>query len=313
MSVLPSRHHSADLSRDSRAIDQSLAQSGGASESRSISALQKMSQMISNEINLLYRLMNSIRKASKDLHHLKAADSFKFLDDEGNNLEPTLQESSLRLLQDYCHPDISEGLLARLASSMVARHKRILYRRSRYGSTPLREVTPATKPDITPTVHERSTEILGTENDTLGPNAATTSIVLNQSQARSIAPTATTLNPEKYRKVSTPSHVSKPKTIDLSKHDSLNFPEPPRVKAIKKYKSYEQTRRQELSVRLSALSDRPDHGASDDDEAEAVEAEIQNDLVRFWRSLNNGSVEVMCPICFYAIPHTVILDVKSWR
>jgi hypothetical protein len=228
-------------------------------------------------------------------------------------MEPTLQESFLQLLRDYCYSGISEGLLARLASSMVVRHKMILYRRSRYGSTPLRVVTPAIKPDITPTVHGRLTNFLGTENDTHEPNATTTSIVLNQSQARSIAPTATTLSPEKYKKVSTPSNISRQKTVDLSKHDLLNFPEPPRVKAIKRYKSYEQTRKQELAVRLSALSNRPDHGTSDDDEAEAVKAEFQKDLVRFWRSLNNGSVEVMCPICFYAIPHTVILDVETWR
>jgi hypothetical protein len=114
---------------------------------------------ISNEINLLYRLMNSIRKPSEDLHYLKAAESFELLDKKGNNSEPTLQSYFLQYLKAYCRSNISEQLLARLAFSMIARRKRVQYRRSRYSRAPLTESTPAKMPVIGPTVQGISTDI----------------------------------------------------------------------------------------------------------------------------------------------------------
>lgn len=266
--------------------------------------MQNNTQKISNEINLLYRLMNSIRKASKDLHDLRAAHSFQLLDDDGNSIERTLQDSFERLLQDYCHSEISENLLSRLAWSMVARRKRILYRRSRYGKSPVQVSKPVPRPVITPSVAGYATGTLGNKGDS-GTLTKPTQIL-----TRSIAPTATTLNPEKYRIVSSASVISRSKTIDLSNHDPLSFPDPPCIKVIKRYKRYEKERRLEL---VNASLNYTGHGPSEFDETSKAEAELERDLVRYWRSLNNGRVEVGCPICFYALPRTVVLDAENWK
>ncbi|KAK5992076.1 hypothetical protein PT974_05473 [Cladobotryum mycophilum] len=97
---------------------------------------EKLSQSvreISRDISLLFKFSNTIRRASKESQNSIAATAFRIRDEDGNDVENFLQELFSRYIRDV-FPDVSNEIKERLAKTMVLRRKRILYRRSRYGT-----------------------------------------------------------------------------------------------------------------------------------------------------------------------------------
>ncbi|KAJ5770965.1 uncharacterized protein N7511_003016 [Penicillium nucicola] len=87
---------------------------------------------IASQIALFHRLSNTIRRAGSDVRNEKAAALCRILDEEGNDAEPLLRAIFANYIRDK-FMEIDETILQRLASAMVLRRKRILYRRYRYG------------------------------------------------------------------------------------------------------------------------------------------------------------------------------------
>jgi hypothetical protein len=181
---------------------------------------------IENDIGLLHGLSNAIRKASIESQNLKAATMFKIEDDDTGEL---FKEKFAADLLKRKFPNSSEIIRERLASAMLLRRKRFLYRKSRQGKNPIRLPeavrkvptraipAPIKKPlPPQPTVKE-TTIYKATEQK------STQSITASQ------AATATTLDPERFRKAFAPSRVLTIKSIPLTHDDKLNFPPPPKV------------------------------------------------------------------------------------
>ncbi|KAI1742944.1 hypothetical protein F4680DRAFT_471829 [Xylaria scruposa] len=121
--------------------------------------LSKALRGISNEISLLHKFLNAIRQASKEIQDRTAVEAFKIEDDEGNNADPFLLTFTNYISDRF--PDGSDITRHRLASTMLQRHKKTLYRRFRYGkyhsqsrkmplqaSTVQSQVPPAAQPTI---------------------------------------------------------------------------------------------------------------------------------------------------------------------
>ena len=182
---------------------------------------------VGKNIGLLYKFLNTIRKASKESQDLRAANGFKIKDFEGNDLEAVLEERYSGNILDH-FPGISEVLRRRLASAMILRRKRVLYRRSRYAA--IEGV------GVPSTLHRQPRLEISTTSIQLGdagsarPEKSASVAKSSLSVAKSRTHTATTITVEKFQKASTQSVVSFSNSVALANHEDLPFPAAPRTK-----------------------------------------------------------------------------------
>lgn len=253
-------------------------------------AFEHAVQGVAHQISLLHKLSNSIRRASKELQNLDAARSFQIRDDDGNYAEDFLRQLFLYYIRDR-FPTTSETIRKRLADTMILRRKRILYRRSRYGSTPIRVESLPSQPEIT---RPRAQNITRPQADAAGGRQ-----LERQNDTKSLAPSATTLAADNFRKASVPSVVSASRTVALSSHDKLVFPAAPTGAIEKKRRQLVAQRQDTLRRRLEIQGGTPEG----DDRTPAQEWQDAVDAIR----------EVTCPICFYELPAWEIVDKKKWE
>jgi hypothetical protein len=122
------------------------------------------------------------------------------IDHEGKDLENILKNSFVHIVQDL-YPKTSSNIRERLIATMIHRHKGILYRRSRFS------------------------DILSNEESrrNVPPEEATSAM----SQARSMAMTTTTLDPNNLKTTLVPSVHTSTKRTYTNVHENLGFPSPP--------------------------------------------------------------------------------------
>lgn len=285
--------------------------------------LDRSIRVIADEISLLHRLSNTIRRASKDSRHLKAAKAFRIQDDEGNDAEPLLRE----LFASYIlgrFPDIGNAIRQRLASTMLLRRKRILYRRSRYGETPIRPKKTISQPTITLPPTQQQTAIVPEQPQ--GPDRPEAAAKSAQSIVQSLAVSATTLVADNFKKASAPSVVSATKTVALGNHEDLIFPPAPNGRVKQKYKQLKKQREAEHKTYLKSLpfyllyeehNGQPplnlDILSELRQKISDAEAKLQKVLEKDWNDCNRAIVEVTCPFCFYALPSLDVIDEKKWK
>lgn len=282
---------------------------------------------ISQNIGLLHRLSNTIRRASKETHKQKAAVEFRIKDEEGNVVEAFLEEIFGYQVRDR-FPEASQSIRQRLAKSMLLRRKRILYRKSRYQSLPTKtEDEPAQ-----PVISRRRVRMMPNENvskDTNQENAGAQrrpkTAEESKSVVRSMAITATTLAPDHFKRASAPSVVSMSKTVALSQHDDLSFPPAPcgvlrqRFNRIKAHKDADLA----LVLKGMEISDPQVEGALQDGgkrignpvvttiaDAKATHSEA---LKKAWEGCLSAVGEVICPFCFCTLPISEVTDDRKWR
>ncbi|KAI0405375.1 hypothetical protein F4802DRAFT_180093 [Xylaria palmicola] len=258
---------------------------------------------IASEISLLHRFSNTIRRASKETQNQKAAREFAIKDDEGNDVEPFLHALFMNHIRDR-FPGASDVIRQRLASTMVQRRKRILYRRTRYGKTkdPIRpqEVpSPLSKPrpEARSTIDQPE---VGSKH-VLAMRPA-------QSNTRSIALTATTLTPDSFQRVSGPSVASASKSVALSDHEDLRFPPAPCGSIRRRYNKMKRKRRKALWNKLDLLPTRAPEGSPS-----ATQAGYEENLAGDWDKCLQATPEVICPFCFCALPVRDVVDDKKWK
>ncbi|KPM38857.1 hypothetical protein AK830_g7711 [Neonectria ditissima] len=311
-------------------------------------SLELSMRAVSDDISLLYRLTNTIRRASKESQNLKAAKSYRIRDDDGRDAEPILEEVFAHYISGR-FPSISNGLRKRLASSMVLRRRRILYRRSRYGSSPIKPTTIRQ-----PTFHRPESQAqLAIPLQDLSDPAETpteTNSAPAKSSVKSAAVTATTLAAEAYNKASSPSVISATRTAAVGNRDELIFPPPPnglirrRFKALKKLVLRLDGSGPMLQNRIQTLKPQEDDTSV---EAEALEEEDMKEAKKLltttaganlyefdgffippnfrlrrglqvylddaWIYCNIAVPEVTCPFCLYALPSLSVGDEKEWE
>ena len=233
-------------------------------------------------------------------------------------------------------PEADEQIRQRLVATMITRRKRILYRRSRYGTTgkqpqkqePVqRQVQrPAPKVEPAPVIQP---EEAPTSQTAQAPAPAEPPRE-EQKQEKSAAPTATTLRPERFQKASTPSVISVSQSVALSGHEELSFPPPPCGTLFRRYNKMKRTleaRQRSLGERVVDRSDsseeesRSYHDTYDHTRrsnrvsrlAKSRRLELEKELSRFWKKSVEEVGEVICPYCFHAIPAKDAVDDRKWR
>lgn len=242
---------------------------------------------IADQISLLHKLSNTIRRASKDVQNVEAEKAPRICDDEGNDAEDFLRQVFAHYIQDR-FPTTSQTIQQRLASTMVLRRKRILYRRSRYGNNPIHVSNRLAPPVVTvpraqPTAQSRKKDA---HPETTDSRSQTHS--LNKSLAQS----ATTLAAKNFHKASTPSLVSVSKTVALGSHEYLVFPTAPTAIIKKKHRQLMKER---------------ERGSID------IKRRLDSQDPQDWEDAIDAVGEVVCPFCFHALPARDVVNEMSWK
>lgn len=189
---------------------------------------EKTATEIASQVSLLHGLSNTIRKASRESQNVQAATSFQIKDEDGNDIEDYLRHYFLKGLCDR-FPQSSDSIQNRLASTMIIRRKRILYRRGRYASKPAELPLPASKPVALPLPAPRRKQLDG--SGIIEGKREEARSEMSPSVVRSAMQSATTLMPQDLQRASAPSVVSHTSTIDLGAHESLVFPPRPQLQS----------------------------------------------------------------------------------
>ncbi|KAF2018141.1 hypothetical protein BU24DRAFT_421140 [Aaosphaeria arxii CBS 175.79] len=235
---------------------------------------------IADEISLLYRVMNTILRATKESQDLRVFASIKVMSEDE---EKGLRTSFYHRVRDICHTGASEGLVSRLAETMVLRRKRILYHRMRHGNN--KAINPQ-------------------END---GNKVFDFVVARPPppESRSAVLTAPTLQLDAYNKASAFSTISRPSTVGFDRHEALRFPCPPKTKVLRRFKRLEeQCRRQYMGMNELETSS---FGTPE------TTKKLAADLEKLWCELNGGAPEIQCPYCFHALTRADIENESRWR
>ena len=196
-----------------------LAGSDSISES-----LKQVLTAVAEDISILHKLSNTIRKANAEIDNEKAATNFEIRDADGNNLSKLFKDGFATSLLKVKFPGASERIRDRLASAMLLRRKRILYRRSRQAARPIKILPKLTGAEVP----KQPLKMVKT-SESKTESSRTSQLFSTQSRVRSQAHTATTLDPERFRKASTPSRISAVESIPLFQDEELEFPPIPRL------------------------------------------------------------------------------------
>ncbi|XXG96335.1 hypothetical protein Hte_002617 [Hypoxylon texense] len=266
---------------------------------------------IADEINMLHKFSNIIRRASKESQNHKAAESFRIRDDEGNDAEDLLTRLFAYYIRDR-FPGVEEDICQRLAATMVLRRKRILYRRSRYGDTAIRPQQLPPQPQVTLSKVRPTVAVPEQPQESKQPQATTAT---SKSAIGSLAQSATTLAPDDFHKASAPSVVSVSKTVALSNHEDLVFPRAPLGRIKRKYNELREARKEWLgglrSIHTPALE--PHARVSIVESIAEAEAQLDSTQKGDWSDSVEAIGEVTCPFCFYALPAQDAADEKKWK
>ncbi|KAF4337449.1 serine threonine phosphatase [Fusarium beomiforme] len=272
-----------------------------------------------NEITLLHKISNTIRRASKDTQNIKAATDFKIRDNEGNDIGPFLRQLFENYIRDR-FPGTNDNIRERLASSMLLRWKRILYRRKRYGKAPIQRPTAVAKPVIR---HPKLETVDRTAQEM--PIKRRVVEASGRSAAQSATQTATTLSPENFKKASAPSVISVSRTVALSGNDELCFPPAPCAGLMKRYNKDKKEIEEEYFDSLPPLQMKPNSSttANPFDALDAfdafsealkkLQAKRDGSLAKAWDRCIEAVGEVTCPYCFHVLPVNEVVDERKWK
>lgn len=292
--------------------------------------LEMAVKQAAKDISLLHQLSNIIRRAGHVSQNSKANVFFEIKDADGNNIEKHFEAI---VLQDLTNkfPRCNEQLRQRLASTVLLRRKRILYRRSRRPMTPSTWLHIAAEPDIrskkmcvargmTP-VEIREQETVPAETHSL-----TRSQSVNSSQAGTTE-TSTTLDPERLQRLTAPSALLMEECISSNIHDDLGFPPPPRAAIQDRFRELKASRLARHNARLLEIPNFQlyvaQEGKPSSLDAEIVsnlraqiqeaERDLQIGLDADLEICKNVEGEVICPYCLCALPSTDMKFKEKWR
>ncbi|OJJ44497.1 hypothetical protein ASPZODRAFT_18687 [Penicilliopsis zonata CBS 506.65] len=181
---------------------------------------------IAKDLTLLHRLSNTIRKASRESQNLRAAADFRIEDDEGNDEGPAWRINFAAEIIRRKWPLCDEFLRERLATAMLLRRKRVLYRRFRHDK-----------------VAKMSQSVLVQDMEGKGKNNIQDRERPAFSASGSRATTAaTTVTPEQFRKASARSVVGIAGTTRMNTQEKSLYPPAPKEQIVKRLEDLERAR-----------------------------------------------------------------------
>ncbi|RAK75252.1 uncharacterized protein BO72DRAFT_529568 [Aspergillus fijiensis CBS 313.89] len=252
-------------------------------EERDLSAIAK-------DLTLLHRLSNTIRRASRESQNLRAAEHFRIEDEEGVDVGAAWRDTFAAEVIRRKWPACDDWLRERLASAMLLRRKRVLYRRFRHDKARMDQSVPGRdaedqgqKPEAD---HEHVKKRETTSARSASGSRATTS--------------ATTLNPEQFRKASAPSVLGTTRTTRMNTQEESLYPPAPKGEIIKRLETLEKER-------STSIEDSGQHSSGQDAELSRREKIIAD------RHAILRNSEVVCPYCCCTLSGADVMDDRKWR
>jgi hypothetical protein len=149
--------------------------------------------------------------------------------------------------------------------------------------------------------------------------------VKEQGDAKSRAPTATTLHMKQWIRASAPSVVSRADTIHPSDHERLEILPPPQEPVLESWKARKKRRIAEHEDRLVSLSGyslyQQHNGNPPMDSNELsllktqvsnLEDELQEQIDIDWENCYTGNMEVICPYCYGMLSSATVMSKHKW-
>lgn len=187
-------------------------------------------EALAYQVGLFHEVSNVVRKASRQACKDLVPTSFKILDQEGNDFEDVLKTFFIHNLQDQ-FPKSSPNIRERLATTMIIRRRKILYRRIHYSATPIKPFQPVQRPiSIQRRASTKSPEITRDEEESQ-KSPQRDELGLEVSQAQSMVKSPTMFDTENFENSSTPSIVSSINYANANGSEELAFPPPIPVSA----------------------------------------------------------------------------------
>ncbi|KAM7215375.1 hypothetical protein V8F06_009236 [Rhypophila decipiens] len=211
------------------------------------------------------------------------------------------------------YPGASDILHERLVSTMLLRRKRILYRKSRYGTV--------TQPSQQPPLELRRHDVTPAAAVPPEMNAMRAPVTIDfepndlNTTPESVVRTATTLSPENFHKASTPSVMSVTKTVPLTQHEEIVFPPAPFAKQLHQYKIWHweaEDRRRKRDMAFAGFG----HGPPTDIYSNWVPycAKYHQDYMNSaWERFHQGTESFSCPFCFCTLLLEDTTQEERWR
>ncbi|KAL8368320.1 hypothetical protein RB599_003983 [Gaeumannomyces hyphopodioides] len=282
---------------------------------------------MADEISMLFTVSNIIRRGSRQSQNVKA-------DEENKETDGPLYQRLLWHVHKHFpapHSDRpAEGLAAeeqftqksweaissRLASTMLIRHRRVLYRKSRYERAPTRMRQTVQHPKINIPAPAQEDELVSE------PAAIKTRPDLeipadhDGPKAHSVISlhTATTLTQRRYNKAATPSVISTRQTGPSTRRDALEFPQRPVHCVNEKYQSVVDDRWPLFRQNLEEILKTDDGNTSVlVERVTAAVDELDRSLGKEFLACVRGVAELTCPICFCALPGEVLSNRSKWE
>ncbi|KAH8777846.1 hypothetical protein F5883DRAFT_696797, partial [Diaporthe sp. PMI_573] len=252
-------------------------------------SFDKSIRAAADQISLLNKLSNTIRRGSKTTQSIQAASSFQIEGDEGNDAAGFLHKVFAHYVRDR-FPATSEKIQQRLAATLVLRRKRVLYRREHYGKSSITVEQVPSKPTIV--APQREPTLAAPISQHPGSVVQNRTEPQRQSDLDSLIKTATTLVADHFKKAAVPSVLSATKMISLDSHEELRFPPAPLGAIIVKAKQLSQQATSDTPFRWKTVR-------------EARQAAT-------WSEAVAAIGKVTCPFCFYALPANDVTDEMKW-
>ena len=186
---------------------------------------EKLASTIADDINLLIKLSNNIRKVSRGAQDLKMVIGFEIENEQG------LKDLFFAGILERKFPNLNMPALmylkTRLSSAMLLQRKIILYQRSRYHN--IGELRSTRETVAAPVLQKDPSTLIA--DDKKGIELSMIKTALPDAARSKVAPSATILCPQETKKLPSASMISTAKrTIPPLSHEYLPFPDPPRLK-----------------------------------------------------------------------------------
>lgn len=191
-------------------------------------------QLITENVDTLHRLSNAMLRAGSEDRNNRAS-RFKITDEDGRDIGESWKTTFALKLCELKFPMCSDKVRERLASAMLARKKRLLYRQAHQKKM----ARPAIENNELPPQVSRQSEIEGavtpSEMGTATETQAKAKVGVDSTAAhrptksmRSWDTAATPLDPQRVLRLPTPSRASSAKSAPLDDGKRLVYPPAPR-------------------------------------------------------------------------------------
>ena len=293
--------------------------------------------IISEEITILHRLSNTIRKATRDLRNTTIDSSFHLTNEQGENIEQEVNTMFAKLVA-ISIPCAGKHIGDRFVASMMTRRRRVSYRRTERNSRKTPQPTASSqtasvpKIQMEPLASNRSGDLLKPADEPssqalLGPTSGpkVTNPPRMPNLKGSEVQTATILSPSRYLKASSSPSIASSnsrKTVAQDSLQTLPFPPRPRMYDRQRYNTLKppivahhdaQIKELIANEQVYLTDGRFDKGLEIKQSIAAENKKYRDERQQLKRKCGQYQGSITCPICLRLYEKQTFKHDTKWR